>query len=265
MQNLAQNESTAALRRILVYLVNPSDGVTPVSGVTPSSGDIKVSKNGAAEVNCAGTWTEIATGTYYYQFTAGELDTFGFVEFKYYAPATARAFVKECQVVANSPYSVISISVAAIWDYLLTSILTAGSIGKLIKDNLNTDLSASFTSIASSLSTIASYIDTEIAAIKTKTDQLTFTNANKVDSTTNNISSTVVDSILDDTPSAELASIPTATASLRQMIQFIYTYLRNRRIVSTTTETLYKDNNTSVLGTAAVADDGTTLTKGKMA
>ena len=44
------------------------------------------------------------------------------------------------------------------------------------------DIAASFSAVSATLTTIASYIDTEVAAIKAKTDQLSFTTANRVDS-----------------------------------------------------------------------------------
>ena len=60
---------------------------------------------------------------------------------------------------------------------------------KLKTDNLPSDpadasdIASSFTTVNTKLDTIDDFLDTEIAAIKTKTDQLTFTTANKVDST----------------------------------------------------------------------------------
>ncbi len=332
MQWIAQSEATAAQRRILVYLVDVNDGITPITGITVSAGDIKISKNGAANANHGGSWTEVGLGLYYYQFTSGEVDTLGYASFLI-AQATIRTFVKEVQVVVLSPFAAISISIANIWDYLTSSITTAGSIGKLVVDNLNatissvkaktdnlpsdpadaSDIAASFASIASTLATIASYIDTEVAAIKaktdnlpsdpssagtistsfssiastlatisgyidtevaaikTKTDQLTFTTPNiidasavTIDKTGYSLSSAGIDAILDDTPSAELASLPGTTGSLRTMIQFMFQYIRLRRTVTATQEKMFKNDGTTVLGTAPVADDGTTLSKGKM-
>jgi hypothetical protein len=103
MQLLKQSESTAARRRILVYLVDDTDGKTAETGVTVSAGDIKISKNGAAEANHAGTWTEVASGLYHYEFTSGELDTFGYVSFRI-VKSGVRTFVKELQVVSFDPY-----------------------------------------------------------------------------------------------------------------------------------------------------------------
>lgn len=281
MHQIKQSEGTAARRRVLLYLVSDADGISPSTGVTASAGDIKISKNGAAEANHAGTLTEIALGRYYYEFTAGEVDTFGFISLSF-SKTNVRAFIKECQVVANDPYTAISISVAGIWDYLTSAIVTAGSIGKLIKDDLDATISSRLPTssyVAPSTPPTAVAIRTEIdanstqlAAIKTKTDSLTFTTPNVVDAsaivtdkTGFSLSTAGVDAILDDAPATELSAVPSVTASMRQMIQFIYTYLRNRRVVTQTTETLYKDDSTTPMAVASVADDGTQTSKSKMA
>jgi outer membrane receptor for monomeric catechols len=62
----------------------------------------------------------------------------------------------------------------------------------------------------------------------------------------------------------ELSSIPNTTASLKSMIQFLFTYFRNKKTVTTTTETLMKEDAATVLGTATISDDGATFTKGEM-
>jgi len=61
---------------------------------------------------------------------------------------------------------------------------------KLKTDNLPTDpadaseIETSFSTLNTTLGMIAGYVDTEVAAIKEKTDQMTFTVANRLDSTT---------------------------------------------------------------------------------
>ena len=91
-----EDESTAARRRILVYLVDDTDGKTAETGVTISAGDVKISKNGAAEANHAGTLTELAGGFYYYEFSAAEVDTPGFISFRL-TKSGVRTFAKEVQ------------------------------------------------------------------------------------------------------------------------------------------------------------------------
>lgn len=156
-------------------------------------------------------------------------------------------------------------AVNAIWDQLLTAITTASSIGKLIKDNLD----ATISSRSSQTSVDTKSSQTSVDAIKAKTDQLVFTTANRVDSTVVDktgfsLSAAGIDAILDDTPAAELVSVPTTTGTLRAMIQYIFSYLRNKRTVTGSIETLFKEDSIATIGTAAVTDDGSTFTKGKM-
>lgn len=101
---LEQSEATAARRRILVYLVDDTDGKTPETAVTISAGDVKISKNGAAEANHAGTLVELAGGRYYYEHTQAEQDTLGLLTFAL-AKAGVRTFIKESQVVPWDPYA----------------------------------------------------------------------------------------------------------------------------------------------------------------
>ncbi len=188
---------------------------------------------------------------------------------------TAFGFTVNATVTDKTGFSLSTAGILAIWHQLTSAIATAGTIGKLIKDFL--DAAISSRASQTSVDTIDNFVDTEITAIKAITDQITFTggtvDANIVDPVTvgtNNdksgyaLSTAGVDAILDDTPSAELASIPGVTASIRQMTQFGFEYHRNKRTVTATTETLFKDDGSATLGTATLSDTGGIVTKGKM-
>lgn len=73
------SESTAARRRIVFFAMDDdsADGFAPKTGLSFSTTEVQLSKNGAAEVDSAGTVTEIGGGSYYYEATAAELDTVG--------------------------------------------------------------------------------------------------------------------------------------------------------------------------------------------
>ena len=79
MFQIKLSESTAARRRIPILLVDATDGYTPETGITTPT--IKVSKNGGTQATGTGTFTEIGTGQYYYEFASGEVDTLGWVTF----------------------------------------------------------------------------------------------------------------------------------------------------------------------------------------
>lgn len=101
---LQQSESNSAHRRVLLYLVSSADGKTAQTGLSFSGSDIMISQNGAVEVNFAGSVTELSNGLYYYQFTAGELATLGFLSLRV-TKTNALQFVKELEVVAWDPFA----------------------------------------------------------------------------------------------------------------------------------------------------------------
>ncbi len=69
-----------------------------------------------------------------------------------------------------------------------------------------------------------------------------------------------------DDANTELAAIPTTTAGLRGMVQFMFELFRNKVTMNKTTgvETLYKEDASTPVGTRTHTDDGTTWTKPEM-
>jgi hypothetical protein len=65
---------------------------------------------------------------------------------------------------------------------------------------------------------------------------------------------------------AELSSLPGEDlTTLRHMIQFLYQRERLKRTATASAEVMYKKDGSTALGTASLADDGTTFTKGSAA
>ena len=154
---------------------------------------------------------------------------------------------------------------------------------------------------ASSLSTVAGYIDTEIAtilaavdtevaAIKAKTDLIPASPAavgsamtlaaDAVNSsslaasavaeiqsglstlTAGDVNAQVVDALSVDTY-AEPGSVPAATSSLKDKINWLFMLARNKRITSGTSDKVRNDADSADVGTAALSDDGTNFTRGE--
>jgi hypothetical protein len=89
------------------------------------------------------------------------------------------------------------------------------------------------------------------------------TQAVELDSATiASINAQVVDALSVDTY-AELTSPPAATSSLKDKITWMFMMLRNKVTQTATQRELHADDNTTVVGTESVTDDGTTYTKGK--
>jgi hypothetical protein len=113
MMQLEQSEATAARRRIPFVCVDATDGVTAETGLTFASNDLLISKNGAAEAAFAGTATELGGGLYYYEFTAAELGTVGFITLRVNKTGVAVARYV-AQVITHDPYGSVTANVTTI-------------------------------------------------------------------------------------------------------------------------------------------------------
>ncbi len=78
------------------------------------------------------------------------------------------------------------------------------------------------------------------------------------------INAEVVDVLSTDTH-AELAALPNTTPTMKEMLQYVYEYLRNKVAVTSSAETMYKDNSSTAIGTRTLSDNGTTFAKTRMA
>jgi hypothetical protein len=151
-------QSTASQEVPLGYFLDSTDGNTEETALTIANTDIKLWKFGAttlANKNSGGA-THISNGVYYAVLDAADTDTRGsLIIFVHVAGALSVRV--ECVVLA-----------ANIYDSLIGG-------GDLLDVELGT------VATAANLATVAGYIDTEVAAIKAKTDSLTFTTAGIVD------------------------------------------------------------------------------------
>ena len=62
---------------------------------------------------------------------------------------------------------------------------------------------------------------------------------------------------------SELAAPPAATSSLRDKLTWVFMWLRNKSTETATQRKLYADNESTVVSTEGITDDGTTFTKGE--
>jgi hypothetical protein len=168
MLTIKISEAAAARRRIPVYLVDATDGYSPETGITAPT--VEVSKAGAAQASGGGTWTEIGEGQYYYEATAGEVDTLGFLALSV-RKTGCRDVAALVQVVAFDPYDAAGLG--------LTRLDAAVSAVKAKTDNLPDD-PADASDIAAVLGTIDDFVDTEIATILARLGGWTGTGINTV-------------------------------------------------------------------------------------
>jgi len=113
-------------------------------------------------------------------------------------------------------------------------------------------------------------MSTDIAAIDTVVDAVLVDTGTTIpasisalnDISAADVNAQMLDVMVTDT-FAELASIPAATASLKDKITFLYMLARNQVEQTSTTRTIRADDTTTAVGTATVSDDGTTYTDGE--
>lgn len=133
-QTLQKSSATAAYRRIYFHAVDATDGITAETGLT---GTGRISKNGAATAASTNNITEIDStnmpGRYYIELTTTEVDTEGYVEFRYKAAACAEVIARAA-IVNYDPFAAPTVTSAAIadavWDELRADHVAAGSFGQ---------------------------------------------------------------------------------------------------------------------------------------
>ncbi len=79
-------ETNNTLRRLyLTIFIDDGSALATTAAVAPPAHALQVSINGAAFVDAGGTLVHLGDGSYYYEATAGEVATAGFLAFKYQA------------------------------------------------------------------------------------------------------------------------------------------------------------------------------------
>lgn len=126
-------EATAARRRLPLYLVDATDGITPETGET--GGQPQISVNGGAWTNTTATLTAVGNGGYYVELTAAELGTAGHIGWRYKSANTA-----EFQLYADMP-TVSDWSANATYDANLQRVLGT-VISALISGRLDVSVGA---------------------------------------------------------------------------------------------------------------------------
>lgn len=74
------------------------------------------------------------------------------------------------------------------------------------------------------------------------------------------VNTEVLDCLVTDTH-AEASSVPAATSSLKDKINWVFALARNKLTQTSTTQTLRNDADSGSIGAATVADDGTTASR----
>lgn len=103
-----QSEATAARRRLPLYLVDATDGITPETG--ESGGQPQLSKAGGAWTNTTATLVSLGNGGYYVELTGTELNTLGPIQWRYKSANTAEFQLAATVVPANVLADMVAVS-----------------------------------------------------------------------------------------------------------------------------------------------------------
>lgn len=150
-------------------------------------------------------------------------------------------------------YGLSAAAIQAVWDALTSALTTVGSIGKLLVTNIDTTISSRSTYSGGAVASV-----TAAVTVGTNNDKTGY--ALTAGEHTNIVGD--VNTAL-DTAGTELSAIPSTTGTLRQKINYIFQKFRNKRTITSSIETMYKEDASTSLGTNTVADDGTTVTIGE--
>lgn len=177
-------QSTAYVVVFKAYLA--SDHVTEATGKTIA---ITISKNGGAFGNPnvgALNATEISSGWYKFTLDTTDTGTIGPVAYRG-AVATIDDVGGWLNVVSATTGGATNLDAA-----ISTRLATAGYTAPLDAAGTRTAVGLASANLDTQLSTIDDFLDTEIAAIKAKTDSLTFTKANELDTNIKSVAGTTV-------------------------------------------------------------------------
>jgi len=286
---LQKDEATAARRRIPIYLVDATDGVTPETSVTVSAGDVKISKDGGGEANHGGTLNELAGGMYYYEATAGELDTLGFLSIRL-VKSGVRTFIAVAQVVAVDLYDDVRAGLTALPNAaaeaaggLFTRGTGAGQINQpangqidaktvdITHDAIDVDAikngAISAAKFAAGAIDAAAIAQDAIDADAIKADAITEIQAGMATAT--NVSDGVdavadyIDAVLADTIAELPQGQPPKNPTPLQALMLLYMALRNASKATATLRQILDDAGT-VIAKAPMSDDTTTFDQGKL-
>jgi hypothetical protein len=132
-----------------------------------------------------------------------------------------------------------------------------------VNANIGTTQPMNFTGTAGSALVKTDVTDIATVAVSTSTAQIGV-NVVNFGGSAGTFASGRAEVDLNSSATTELAAVPSSTAKLKDMIQWLYLLGRNK-ITQTSTTTLVKANDGSTtVGTSTVSDDGTTFTRGAM-
>jgi hypothetical protein len=158
----------------------------------------------------------------------------------------------------------------AVWDEATSGHTTSGTFGEQVKtdiDEILTDTGTTLQAEVDGIQADTEDIQSRLPAALTgdgniKADALKLNGAAPNNLSAAQVNAEVVDALATDTY-AEPASVPAATSSLKDKINWLFALARNKLTQTSTTQTLRNDADNSSIATSTDSDDGTTYTRGE--
>ncbi len=178
---------------ILFFMRDATDSISPKLGLTPV---VTLSKDAGGFGAAAGAVSEVGNGWYALAATIVDSGTIGALAL--HATGTgADPYDEVHQVTPELPGNLAAATIQAIWDALTSALTTAGSVGKLLVDNITgnafTRLGAP---VGASISADLAAVEANAVAIKAKTDNLPAAPASVGDVTTVGTTATAINTKL---------------------------------------------------------------------
>ena len=226
--------------------VDSIDGNTEETGLTISQADIRLSKNGGAyaQTNNAAGATHQEKGMYGVPLDTTDTGTLGTLKVHIHETGALPVWDDFMVVPANvwdSLFGADKLQVHA--DEITNGLITAAAIAN---DAITDAKVAADVTIASITGNVGGNVTGSVGSLAAQA---------KAD-----VNAEVVDALATDTY-AEPSAPPAATASLKDKIGWVGALARNKITQTEDTETLRNDADNANIGTAAVSDDGTTITR----
>jgi hypothetical protein len=258
--------------------VDISDGYTCLATLDISTADYAYMMHGdSVEVDISSnTWAAVTsvTGWYDLTLTAAQLTTEGPMTIAIYDVSLCLPVYAHFMVVSANVYD--SLYAPATTDYLqVDTIQVSGTTEDLptatalatAQTDLDTITGSDGVTLATAQANYAPSTATALATAQTDLDTLTGSDGatlatsqpNYAPATPAQVNTEVVDALATDTY-AELSGVPAATATLSDMIRWLFVLKRNKITQTGTTTTLRNDADSGSIATSATSDDGTTTT-----
>jgi hypothetical protein len=142
-------------------------------------------------------------------------------------------------------------------DYFSWATDTVANVTLVATTTANTDMRGTDSALLA-----ASYtVPPTTAQIWAETTRILTASTNFNDLSAAQVNSELLDVLVTDTFTE--VTVPGATASIKDMIHYTFSRVKNKTTQTATTLTVRNDGDSGNLGTATVSDDGTTFTKGK--